>query len=789
MGKTEFEIFGGMLSNLKTNDLTVRFILLNSSWSSFGDNDYKKLLISRWQLESLKMSNDNLESADLTLALVHHPINWLYQNEEEYIKDFLTNSNCLPVDAVLHGHIHSGSINIEANPDRRLLSLVSGIGYSDKNNRQTGFPKDNVYRYAIYCFNIDTGNVDIWLRISNGNNFAADTLLYKKASEDGKISLEYKKKDQQIKDFKTVELDPIPLISEWVGRKVELSNLFEPKIKLAAITGVGGQGKTALASEFLRRNTRGNNAVFELGVWVDCRELPDSLHTKLLQLLSTLSDNKETIELYREEKYDDTLKRFLRYLKERKVLIVFDNIDAYVKPQSEGVTTEFKKIFDLILDNQHNSLIIVTCRPFLNDFRGSFRHILLKGLDPNEGVEFFNKRGIVLVDDNNEQYCKTLILLTKGHPLWLGLIAGQVLSEHDSLKNCVEKLNRGEETVAIRDYFNSVWIQLSKHPQQLLRYLVEAPRPLIEEEICRIVENFSPKKTKQQIRRLERKGLLERHEGSVIGSVVYQVHPLIRQYVYETYSPDVQRKFVTRVLYLFLAKEMVNILFANTLALDKLSISEMVPKNLIDSIETCLNSRNEKQALELLERYRVFILTKGFYHQFYSLTCRALELINWEESKICQRNRGVDLLSNLIDLLVHFGEKERAFRYLQHYRSLIESNTISYLKYLGIASSTYWTSGDFNKALLYVDEYKSLVQKFEVDSNIEHTQALVLRDLGRVNEALKIFLDLNPIGVENDAKSPAVLGNIARCYQKLNNFELAEKYLGAPEKRKNPYQE
>lgn len=248
-----------------------------------------------------------------------------------------------------------------------MLNLVSGIGYPEKEKR--GRYKPAQCRYAIYNFNFETGKLDIWLRITGENgNFAADTLLYKAAKNDGHIKdipfsikeLQEPNKSAVYETINSVEVDRVPMNSGWVGRTEELDVLADPHIKMAAITGIGGQGKTALAAQFLRQFARGENALFDLGVWVDCREIPDSFHAKVIELLAALSNGTESVALYRDEKIEDTVKRLLHHLRSNRVLIVFDNVDPYVKADSEGATGEFKPIVDMVLNNEHNSLLLIT---------------------------------------------------------------------------------------------------------------------------------------------------------------------------------------------------------------------------------------------------------------------------------------------------------------------------------------------------------------------------------------------------------------------------------------------
>ena len=72
-----------------------------------------------------------------------------------------------------------------------------------------------------------------------------------------------------------------PLFVEpWVGRDQELSILSSLTVPVAFITGLGGQGKSALAGRFLKQQATNAVGRFEIWDWRDCREESDRLLRK-----------------------------------------------------------------------------------------------------------------------------------------------------------------------------------------------------------------------------------------------------------------------------------------------------------------------------------------------------------------------------------------------------------------------------------------------------------------------------------------------------------------------------
>ena len=82
--------FGAGIRQYKTpSGIKVRFLLLNSAWLSSGESDQGRIGVGKWQLESLQESQKDTEISDITIALLHHPIQWLNENDRNCTLSFL----------------------------------------------------------------------------------------------------------------------------------------------------------------------------------------------------------------------------------------------------------------------------------------------------------------------------------------------------------------------------------------------------------------------------------------------------------------------------------------------------------------------------------------------------------------------------------------------------------------------------------------------------------------------------------------------------------------------------
>ena len=92
---------------------------------------------------------------------MHHPSEWLRFDEQEKLWEYFT-SNKLPVDLILHGHIHESRIGGRIDLDSFLLSLVTGTTYEigEKTDYNNAFIN---CRLAFYTINIDEKNIQGYL--------------------------------------------------------------------------------------------------------------------------------------------------------------------------------------------------------------------------------------------------------------------------------------------------------------------------------------------------------------------------------------------------------------------------------------------------------------------------------------------------------------------------------------------------------------------------------------------------------------------------------------------------
>ncbi len=118
---------------------------INSALFCLDDADYGKLWVGRRCLDAAIEALAAL-GADITVALIHHPLDWLADSEAANIKAALASH----VDVILRGHLHKNDVESVAGIAGESLYLAAGAAYQKR-----GWPNR-----ALYA-SIDTARICI----------------------------------------------------------------------------------------------------------------------------------------------------------------------------------------------------------------------------------------------------------------------------------------------------------------------------------------------------------------------------------------------------------------------------------------------------------------------------------------------------------------------------------------------------------------------------------------------------------------------------------------------------
>jgi 3',5'-cyclic AMP phosphodiesterase CpdA len=168
---------------------------LNSAWLCASDKDKANgLLIGERQARA---ALEQAASAALKIALLHHPLDWLREFDQNDSAAMLLDG----CDFILHGHLHRTAATQLASPDGAAMIVASGACYETRD-----YP--NMVNWVT--LNVATGQGRVLLRRyspERGGFWAKDTLTYKNAP-DGVYAFSLRARPSA----------PAPSLGDWPGR-------------------------------------------------------------------------------------------------------------------------------------------------------------------------------------------------------------------------------------------------------------------------------------------------------------------------------------------------------------------------------------------------------------------------------------------------------------------------------------------------------------------------------------------------------------------------------------------
>jgi|GEM_PF-3997617 len=118
----------GPVEAVTISGVRIAVLPLNSALFCYDDHDHEKLWLGH---RCLKAAVEKVKgyNPSLTLALLHHPLDWLSGGEKAKIKDTLSGA----VNVILRGHLHENEVESRATVGGRgLLYLAAGAAYQTR---------------------------------------------------------------------------------------------------------------------------------------------------------------------------------------------------------------------------------------------------------------------------------------------------------------------------------------------------------------------------------------------------------------------------------------------------------------------------------------------------------------------------------------------------------------------------------------------------------------------------------------------------------------------------------
>ncbi|MDP2307439.1 MAG: SIR2 family protein [Pseudomonadota bacterium] len=555
--------------------------------------------------------------------------------------------------------------------------------------------------------------------------------------------------------------DAPPTLTQFVGRAAELRRLATANSPIVLITGIGGQGKSALAARHVQNLA--DSREIDFWDWRDCREEADTLQAQLLSIVERLSGGRVPIGELGTQGMEAIVDVLFRELGSSRGLFVFDNIDQYIDLVTLAPARGMELFFGAIARRPHRSRFVFTCRPELEASFFDCEHMRLPGLSLEHARELFASKGFEAT--KHARIIADAHRITDGHALWLALIARQAGSRNiESLMRNVERDRTGDlPTQTLR----SIWDSLNDSHRMILRTVAELVLPDTKEKI----RKYLPKAVDwyqytQHFKSLCAMDLVAARRNHA-GAMLYELHPVIRRFVHDLYPTEKRKRFIDPLVAHF--SEVVSSIKAAIIEQSaEPSIADL--SNFSCLIELHLNEGAHGTALVTLNDSQVVLMDGGLHEDYLRLSKRLLREMDWREAIAKNDSVFASAFSATITKLSELGAHREVDEYLEHFDTCIAARSPIYIAYCSLRCYALWCRRDFRGAVEWGRRGYELKRSTGVDTRYDssHNLALALRDGGDPTAALELFLN----GIElrqviankvRDEHRGEFYGNVGRC--------------------------
>ncbi|MGR3606131.1 NB-ARC domain-containing protein [Sulfitobacter sp.] len=573
-------------------------------------------------------------------------------------------------------------------------------------------------------------------------------------------AVSYSRKAQLFR-LSPLECDRPPSVDVWVGRDGELRSLETSKAKVVIFCGLGGEGKSVLASHYIG-NLDNHESPYKLWDWRDCKEQSDRIRTQIVEVIVRFSHGSISADDLAEADEIELVDVLVDLTHDDHAILVFDNVDSYVDLENRRFTGLLDILTQKFSASNSNSRLILTCRPYVSYRSSSCITFTLNGLSQDEAIELFNQR--VSTTELRESEIIEAHELTNGHAFWLDLLAVQVSNVPGlTLRKLLDDLRRGREDAP--DILSSIWDTLALRERTLLRFMAEAVRPETENTISKFCSaQLTQKNFQKAFRDLISFNLIVVKPQNEAPDL-YDLHPLVRSFVRAKFPLSERTDIIRTVINQY--KTIIG-------ALESL-LGINLPFSMLErwsqKAELEVSAGMFQEAFETLSDIENAFIGAG-HLQEYARVCRLLfESIDWETA--ATRYREFDeLVKATIEALDQLGEFDAADNLISRYEGTIPEKTARYINLCDIRAYSFWQRHLFDPAIDWATRGVELKEKTKVDTNFDcsHNLALALRDGGEHEKSLRLFLkdvSLEDLLDESLAKASdgPLYGNVGRCLQ------------------------
>jgi tetratricopeptide (TPR) repeat protein len=768
----------------RDHGFVVRLIGLNTALLTEGKDDYKKLQLGNYPLSRF-IAQAPLEPNEIVIVLSHHPFEWL--SDEESVSAWIK-SNC---HIHLCGHIHNPEFErLRSGGGSDYVKIVSGAAHA-----QNGEIIGHGYSICEIVLLEQSLKLRIWPRKWSDKNkdFRRDVDNIPDDSDFVEHDIATNISRQLlVSDFYTIKCEtpcnlpvhlevgvnstaiPItinrshipkcespPTSPAWVGREAELDLFNDMSVKVFAVTGIGGQGKSALVGRHILNLIQSESDI--LWDWRNCKEEGDTLQTHLLNIIERVTDGKHNGTSFLDENITTIVEYLFKILANYTGFFVFDNIDHYIDANENKPIHGMKILIDYALTKPHNSQFIFTCRPSMKYDNPMFFEISLSGLSVTDTQKLFELRGVTLDQQIKRQIAEAQIL-TQGHPLWINLLATQVAKNRSTLESLINDIKQGKSAELPTTIIRSIWKTLNDKQRTVLRYMAETVRPETEDQLSKYLsKELNYNQFSKALRSLKTLALvIVKTAPHTIDTL--ELHPLLKTFIKCEFSKYERIRYIDSIASYF------DLIISKFISSIMHGASFGMLEHWIYRTELAINAAKYDDALKALKDVSAPLLGAGHAVEFIRITKRLFSELDFTDAVLNEYPNFDNVLSDFIDVLSQLGQYDEVETYLTRYDTTIVGKSARYINMCDMRCYLYWNKREYPLAIEWGKKGVEFKQSTNIDTRFDssHNLALSQRDFNDLEPALIYFLkghDLSKVLDKEfiDDLDGTFYGNIGRC--------------------------
>ncbi len=330
-----------------------------------------------------------------------------------------------------------------------------------------------------------------------------------------------------------------PEIVRFYGRNEELNKLkkwlLEDKVKIIAICGMIGIGKTTLARQLLEQ-IKSN---FDIIIWRSLQFTP-SLPTILKTLLSSLTNQQEIA-----DDIDSQMSQLFLCLRQNRCLIILDSLEMLFTPGElaghyQPNYQQYEILFTAIAKTSHQSCCLLLSREKpkeiieLESEKAPVRTLELRGMG-NGAREILKDKKL-----KDEEKWSILIEIYQGNPMMLQLIVNVIQEIFHGKVSDLLSYNTTFVGDNLREKLGNIFARLSPLEKEMVSCWQQEDKPLSLSQLIHLTNRpFSD--VINGLQSLSRRYLIETESKP---ETLYELEPIFQAYIQSDdvmkthFSPD-----------------------------------------------------------------------------------------------------------------------------------------------------------------------------------------------------------------------------------------------------------